>query len=34
MIPSRLEYDEEDVEVECDNAFLSAVKLAVGPVEG
>ena len=34
FIPKRVGFDEEDEEVVCDPSFLSAVKLAVGPVEG
>jgi hypothetical protein len=34
LIPGREGFEEEDEEVVCDPAFLEAVKLAVGPVEG
>ena len=34
LIPARLGFEEEDEEVVCDKAFIDAVKLAVGPVEG
>ena len=34
MIPARLGYDEENVEVFCDAAFFSCIQLAVGPEEG
>lgn len=34
FIPKRVGFDEEDEEVVCDPSFLSAIKLAVGPVEG
>jgi hypothetical protein len=34
LIPGRAGFEEEDEEVVCDPAFLEAVKLAVGPVEG
>ena len=34
MIPARLGFEEEDVEVVLDWAFINAVELAAGPVEG
>lgn len=34
MLPKREGFEEEDEEVVCDPAFLDAIKLAVGPVEG
>ena len=34
IIPKRVGFDEEDEEVVCDPSFLSAIKLAVGPIEG
>ena len=33
-IPARSGFDEEDVEVVCDKAFIDAIKLAVGSVDG